>query len=514
MDTMQIVVAVVIFGVLIVSLIGIRAGAGSSHTLEGWVVNDRGMGPLMTWFLLGTEVYTAFTFIGLAGFAYARGGGVFYNVATNDVGYALGFFILPAIWLVGRRFGYVTQADFIEGRYGSRGLGIFVALCTALIMIAYVDLNIEGLGAILSVLLEGRINLTQAEVLGFIILTLAVFFGGIRGNAIQSAIKDILMFASIATLFVVVPFHYFGGFGPMFERLIAEVPQRITMPGPTKQLGLGWFTTTVLLTGFGQWMWPQWFNVAYTGRGPRTLKLQAVFMPFYQLVKVAVITIGFGAILIFAGGNVAGNNVVMLLARELLPTWFLALFALAAVLSAIVPAGPIVMVSCTLLARNVYAKLRPDTSSRTVFLLSRYMVFPLAVMALGLALVAHSLIVVVLLVAYDFIAQLVPAVLIGGLLWRRATAGGVMAGLLVGWISCAALHLAGYDQIWGMAVGFVALVANTIVFFIVSLMTRPLDRAVLDPFFETIYERPDTRLEHASATTMSEPLSRPARSGS
>ncbi|HKM64238.1 MAG TPA: hypothetical protein VJY39_17285 [Acidisphaera sp.] len=315
MDPMQIVLGVVLLGVLLVTWLGIQGGTKASRTLEGWVVNNRGMGPVMTWFLLGTEVYTAFTFLGLAGFAYARGGGVFYNVATNDVGYALGFFVLPAVWLLGRRFGFVTQADFISGRYQSRALGIFVAFCTALIMIAYVDLNIEGLGAVISVLLEGRVDLTEAEVLGFVILTLAVFFGGIKGSALQSAVKDILMFVSIATLFVVVPLTYFGDFGTMFQRLATEVPARITMPGPTGKLGLSWFVTTVLLTGFGQWMWPQWFNVAYTGRGPRTLKLQAVFMPFYQLVKVAVITVGFAAILIFASHPVPGNNVVMLLAK-------------------------------------------------------------------------------------------------------------------------------------------------------------------------------------------------------
>ena len=489
MTSGHIVVAVVLVGVLVITLLGIRLGRGSSKTLEGWVVNSRGMGPLLTWFLLGTEVYTAFTFLGLAGFAYARGGGVFYNVATNDVGYAIGFFLLPAIWLLGRRFGYVTQSDFIEGRYQSRGLAIFTALCTALIMIAYVDLNIEGLGAILSVLLEGRINLTEAEAAGFIILTLAVFFGGIRGNAIQSAAKDILMFVAIAALFLLVPYHFFGGFGAMFDRLAAEVPARITMPGPTGKLGYSWFATTVLLTGFGQWMWPQWFNVAYTGRGPRTLKLQAVFMPFYQLVKVAVITVGFAAILIFAGHPVPGNDVVMTLAKQLFPTWFLAIFALAAVLSAIVPAGPIVMVSCTLLARNVYAKLLPHTTERRVFQMSRWMVFPITLLALLLALVARDLIVVVLLVAYDFIAQLLPAVLIGGLLWRRATAQGVLAGLLVGWASCTVLHLAGFEQVWGMATGFVALIGNIVVFAAVSLLTRPVDKALLDQFWGTVYQR-------------------------
>jgi SSS family solute:Na+ symporter len=492
MDKMQIVLLIVLLGVLLVTWLGIQGGARSSHTLEGWVVNNRGMGPIMTWFLLGTEVYTAFTFLGLAGFAYARGGGVFYNVATNDVGYALGFFVLPAIWLAGRRFGFVTQADFIKTRYQSRALSVFVALCTALIMIAYIDLNIEGLAAVLNVLLDGRIALPQAEVIGFVILTLTVFFGGIKGNALQSAVKDVLMFVSIATLFVLVPLHYFGGFGTLFQRLAHEVPQRITMPGPTGQLGPAWFATTILVTGFGQWMWPQWFNVAYTGRGPRTLKLQAVFMPFYQLVKVAVITIGFAAILIFAANPIPGNNVIMTLAKDLFPAWFLALFALAAVLSAIVPAGPIVMVSCTLLVRNVLAELRPGMSDRSVFLASRGLVFPITLAALGLAMVARSLIVIILLVAYDFIAQLLPGVLIGGLLWRRATAPGVIAGLLVGWVSCGALHLLGYEQIWGMAVGFVSLLANTAVFAAVSLVTRPVERQALDRFFGAIYTRGET----------------------
>ena len=489
MDTGVAITAIVLVGVLAITLVGIRMGRSASRTLEGWVVNSRNMGPVMTWFLLGTEVYTAFTFLGLAGFAFARGGGVFYNVATNDVGYAIGFFLLPAMWLLGRRLGYVTQSDFIEGRYQSRALGIFTGLCTALIMIAYVDLNIEGLGAILSVLLDGHLDLIEAEAVGFIILTFSVFFGGIRGNAVQSVAKDVLMFVSIAALFVVVPLHFFGGFGAMFERLSVEVPKRITMPGPSGNLGLSWFATTVLLTGFGQWMWPQWFNVAFTGRGPRTLKLQAVFMPFYQLVKVAVITIGFAAILIFAGKAISGNDVVMTLAKQLFPAWFLALFALAAVLSAIVPAGPIVMVSCTLLSRNVFGKLRPGTSDRTIFALTRWLVFPITLLALLLAVVAHSLIVVVLLVAYDFIAQLLPAVLIGGLFWRRATAAGVLAGLLVGWVSCAVLHLTGFEQVWGMATGFVCLIGNIVVFVAVSLVTRPVDAAVLDELWGTVYAR-------------------------
>ncbi|MHB8146176.1 MAG: sodium:solute symporter family protein [Vulcanimicrobiaceae bacterium] len=483
--SVSVILGVVIVGVVLVTWVGIQGGAGASKTFEGWALNSRLMGTVLVWFLLGTEIYTAFTFLGLAGFAYARGGGVFYNVGTNNVGYALGFFILPAIWLLGKRFSYVTQSDFIAGRYQSRGLGIFVAICTAIIMIAYIDLNIEGLGAILHITMGGLINLTQSEVIGFAVLAVSVFFGGIRGNAWQSVIKDILMFIAIGALFFVVPLRFFGGFGPMFHRLATEIPQRITMPGPHK-LGEGWFITTALLTGLGMWMWPQWFSVAFTARSPRTLKLQAVFMPFYQLVKVAVIGIGFAAIIIFAGEKVAGNNVVMTLAVRAFPTWFLAIFTLAAVLSALIPAGPIIVTSCTLLARNLYAQFRPSATQPDILRISRLLVFPVTAAALYLAIVAPALIVVVLLVAYDFIAQLVPAVVIGGIFWRRATLPGALSGIIVGWVLSAFLLITKHDPIFGLNAGFVALCANAVVFFVVSLLTKPVDSAFLDNFFETL----------------------------
>lgn len=489
MSDLDFILGFVALGVLVVTWIGVRSGRSASTTLAGWMVNDRRMGPMLTWFLLGTEIYTAFTFLGLAGFAFAKGGGAFYNVATNDVGYALGFMILPAIGLIGRRFGHVTQSDFIEARYQSRALGMIVAFSSALIMIAYIDLNIEGLGAILTVLTDHRLNVLSADTIGFAILSVAVFFGGIRGNAWQSMIKDILMFVAIAALFFIVPLRFFHGFGPMFHRMMTEIPKQITMPGPTGKLGLGWFVTTILLTGFGQWMWPQWFNVAYSARGGRTLKIQAVFMPLYQLVKVAVITIGFAAVLIFAGQHVAGNQVVMLLAKQLFPVWFLAIFALAAVLSAIVPAGPIIMMSCTLLAHNVYAKLRPQAQPRAIFTLSRSLVFVVTLAALILAVVAHSLIVIVLLVAYDFIAQLLPGIVIGGLLWRRATTAGTLAGLATGWTTSIVLLLTGHGQVWHMNAGFVALVANIAVFVIVSLLTSPVPAAYLDDFLQAARPR-------------------------
>ena len=487
MTETTLVLLIALAAVVLITVGGIIMGKDQSRDLEGWLVNSRLMGPVLVWFLLGTEIYTAFTFQGLAGFAFAKGSAAFYNVALNDVAYALGFFILPAVWLIGKKFGYVTQSDFLAGRYQSKNLGVFVAFTSAIIMIAYIDLNIEGLGAVVRVIGQNAFSQTASDLVGFLVLALAVFLGGIRGNAWQSVIKDILMFVAVVTIFIVVPIHYFGSFGHMYTDMMTKLPQYLVLPGVSKHLGPLWLVSTVAITGMGQWMWPQWFGVAYTARSPRTLKLQAVFMPLYQLVKVMMITVGLAAVLIFAADKVKGNDVVMLLALKTFPIWFLALFTIAAVFAAMIPAGPIIMTSAGLIAKNVYAALVPETSDSTIYRLTKGLVFPLTLVAFLLAILAPALIVVVLLVAYDFIAQLFPAVVIGGLFWRRATKEGATAGIVVGWVLSAVLLLTNHGLLLGINAGLIALIGNLVVFFGVSALTRPVARDDLDQFFAAAF---------------------------
>ncbi|WP_255950198.1 sodium:solute symporter family protein [Streptomyces odontomachi] len=457
----------------VILVIGALAGRTKNDNLEGWLVHHRGMGPLLLWFLLGSEIYTAFTFQGLAGYSYTKGAAGFYNVAQNDVAYGLAFLILPCIWVLGKKYGYVTQADFVAHRYGSKALGVFVALSTALIMIAYIDLNIEGLSAIFKVIGGDAIPPLVGNVLGFAVLATSVFIGGIRGNAMQSVVKDLLMFGAVAAVFIAVPLHYFSGFGSMYGAFSEKIPDYFQLPSATAHdLGPTWLISTVLITGLGQWMWPQWFGTAFTATTPKALKKQAVFMPFYQIVKVAVLVVGFAAV-IALGTGLAGNDVIMHIMQRIFPDWALLLFVVAGMLSAIVPAGPIVMTSASLLSRNVVQVLRPATTDRSVFWLTRALVFPLTGLALVITLAAPALIVQVLLVAYSFIAQLFPGIVIGGIFWTRATKQGMVSGLLAGWLVCGVLTLTDHDPYGGIAAGLIALVANVIVFVGVSLVTEP-----------------------------------------
>ncbi len=494
--TILVAACVLTFAILVIAAL---PGRSSSRDLEGWLVHHRGMGSVLLWFLLGSEIYTAFTFQGLAGYSYTEGAAGFYNVAQNDVAYALAFLLLPCIWALGKKYGYLTQSDFVAHRYGSKALGAFVALTTALIMVAYIDLNIEGLSAIFQVVGAGAVSPVLGNVLGFLILAAAVFIGGIRGNAIQSVIKDALMIFAVAAVFIVVPLHYFGGFGSMYGAFSQTIPHDFQIPSATAHsLGPAWLISTVVMTGLGQWMWPQWFGTAFTATSPRTLKKQAVFMPFYQLVKVAVLVVGFAAV-IALGSGLNGNDIVMHIMRQVFPGWLLIVLVLAGLLAAIVPAGPIIMTSATLLARNVFQEIRPATTDKTVFLLTRLLVFPLTGAALLITLVFPALIVNVLLVAYAFIAQLVPGVVIGGIFWTRATKEGMFAGLLTGWVISGVLMTTGHDPVAGISAGFVGLAANLVVFVLVSLVTKPAGTA--QPVSVTLAETADQDLPERVALT-------------
>jgi solute:Na+ symporter, SSS family len=88
----------------------------------------------------------------------------------------------------------------------------------------------------------------------------------------------------------------------------------------------------------------------------------------------------------------AGKAVTAWLALNI-TGWVLIVLVLAGLLAAIVPAGPIVMTSASLLARNVVQALRPGMADRRVFWLTRALVFPLTGAALLITLAFPALIV-------------------------------------------------------------------------------------------------------------------------
>src|SRR6266480_7997135 len=157
-------IVIVLF--LAVTLVGFaaarwRAAEDKLH-LNEWGLGGRSFGTFVTWFLLGGDLYTAYTFIAVPALVYAVGSTGFFAVPYTIIVFPLVFVFLPRLWSVSHVHGYVTPADFVRGRYGSRGLSLAVAATGILATMPYIALQLVGIQAVLEVMGVGGSGNTLA----------------------------------------------------------------------------------------------------------------------------------------------------------------------------------------------------------------------------------------------------------------------------------------------------------------------------------------------------------------
>ncbi|MGA8186085.1 MAG: sodium:solute symporter family protein [Terriglobia bacterium] len=454
------------------SFIGFRAGASRRMDLEQWTVADRGFGVILVWLLMAGEVYTTFSFLGASGWAYSRGGPTLYILAYLTLAYVVSFYILPQLWETARAQGLQTQSDFFEKRYGSKVLAALVAAVGVVFIVPYLQLQLKGMGIIVEVASFGKIHHTAAMMIGGALVAGFVFTSGVRAVALVSVLKDILLLGAALVIGLAIPYHWFGGFGPMFKAIARIHPGHLTMPGTTLHMGHAWFISTVLLTSLGVYMWPHNFGASFTAKSSDTLRRNAVVMPLYTLLLPLIFFAGFAALLVVPGLK-DGDLSLLTVVQKTFPPWFLGVVGGAGALTAMVPSAILILTASTLFAKNFFRPIfAPSMSDDSVVKLAKGASVVMMAVALLFALSGARTIVALLLLGYAGVTQFFPGVVLG-LYWSRASRAGVFSGLVLGIATVTFLTLSGRDPLMGLNAGFVALVLNFIVVITVSLMTRP-----------------------------------------
>jgi SSS family solute:Na+ symporter len=468
---------IILITIIFSAAVGIFAGRKVKMNLENWTVGGRRFGVVLIWLLMAGEIYTTFTFLGASGWAYSRGAPTFYILIYGTLAYTASFFILPAVWKAGKRFGLHTQPDYFVKRYGSRGLGVMVALIGVVSIIPYLQLQLTGLGFIVEVSSNGAIRSNLAILLAFVLTCAFVFTSGIRGSAWVSVIKDVLMIAAVAVVGIGVPRIYFGSHGKMFRALVESRPDHLVFPGATTNLDVLWVMTTALLTGLGFYMWPHVFGSAFSAKSAETIKKNAVIMPFYQIPVLLVFMVGFTALQVLPGLK-NGDLAFLELVNKTYPSWFMGFVGAAGAVTAMVPSSVLVLFASTLLAKNVYqAAFSPRAGEETVLRLSRIMVLVIMGFALLFAFYLPNALVNLLLIGYDGVTQFFPGVVLG-LFWKGVRRSGVLWGLTTGFVLAAVLVFTKHDPFLGMNAGFVALVVNAAVTVAVSCLSGVKDENI------------------------------------
>ncbi|MBW3707169.1 sodium:solute symporter family protein, partial [Streptomyces griseus] len=218
-------------------------------------VGGRSLGPVFIWVLMAGEGYTSFSYLGAAGWGYNYGAPVLYVVAYMSCGYAIGYVVGPMLWAYARRHGLVGITDMVAHRFGRPWLGAVVAVLATVFLLPYIQLQITGMGVVLSVISYGAVSLNWAYFVAFAVTTGFVVVSGLRGSAWVSVLKDVLVIATLGFLAFSVPLHYFDGYGPFLDRLVTEKGEWLTLPGHGGGSGDGggsgfgelWFISTTFL---------------------------------------------------------------------------------------------------------------------------------------------------------------------------------------------------------------------------------------------------------------------------
>src|SRR5579864_8457160 len=460
--------------------IGFLAGVRRKMNLEQWTVGGRGFGAVLMYLLMAGEVYTTLSFLGASGWSYSRGGPTLYILAYLALGYVVSFFILPQIWAMGKKYGLQTQSDFFSVRYGNKYLGAFVCVVGVVFLIPYLQLQLTGLGIIVSISSFDGIGRTPAMVISVVLLTAFVFANGVRAVAWVSVLKDLLMVFAAFSVGIGIPYIHYGGIGPMFAALAHARPAHLTMPGATANLGHPWYISTVLLTSLGFCMWPHQFAATFTAKNGDTLRRNAVVMPLYTITLAFIFFVGFTAVLV-APGLPDGDLALLTIVRRSFPAWLLGVVGGAGALTAIVPASILILTAATLFAKNLCRPIfAPGMTDDQVAKLARAMVVVLSAISLYLATHSSATLVSLLLLGYAGVSQFFPGVVLG-LYWERVTMSGVFAGMIAGVATVVFLVLTHQDPFFGWSAGLVALCINFLITTILSLITRahlpPLDRS-------------------------------------
>src|SRR6476661_7320099 len=225
-------VAVTVFAFLflLVTVLGFAAArwrrAESLDSLDEWGLGGRGFGTFVAWFLIGGDIYTAYTFIAVPATLYAGSAVGFFAVPYTIVVYPLIFLFLPRLWSVSHRHGYVTPADFVEGRYDSRALALMIALTGILATMPYIALQLVGMQVVLEVMGigTGSDNWFVQDLplfIAFAVLAAYTYSSGLRAPALIAFVKDSLIYIVIFTAVIYLPTQL-GGWDAIFDKASAS----------------------------------------------------------------------------------------------------------------------------------------------------------------------------------------------------------------------------------------------------------------------------------------------------
>jgi SSS family solute:Na+ symporter len=419
---------------LVVTLIGFASArwrpAEDPMQLSEWGLGGRGFGTFVSWFLLGGDLYTAYTFIAVPALVYAAGAEGFYALAFTIMVFPIVFIFGPRLWSVARVHGYVTPGEFVRGRHGSQGLGLAVMVTGILATMPYIALQLVGIESVLTVMGIGSTSGNALVrdlplIIAFGVLAAYTYLAGLRAPALIAFVKDILIYVTVIVGIIYIPGRI-GGWGHIFSA--ASTHLKTVNPATGKPFGSivvmpagEWaFASLALGSALALFVYPHAVTGIFATKRRDVIRRNVAMLPAYSLILGLIALFGYMARAVpavNAGVKAGGGNAqlsVPLLFAHMFPSWMAGIGDSAIFIGALVPAAIMSIAAANLFTRNIYKELlKPDATPAQETRVARLASLFMKVGALGFALALNKTFSINLqLLGGIWILQTFPAIVI------------------------------------------------------------------------------------------------------
>lgn len=422
----------------VVSILAFKAAhwrAGDLHRLQEWGLAGRRFGSIASWFLLGGNIYTAYSFIAVPGLIFASGAPGFFAIPYLVLTYPLAFIVLPRFWSIARRRGYITPADFVRDRFG-KGLALIVALTGILATMPYIALQILGIEVSLA---QMGVPVEVSLLIAFAILAMYTYTSGLRAPAMIAVVKDLCIWIVVLVAIIYIPLKL-GGFGKIFAAVQLKALQHpATFHEFLRPADYGSYASLALGSALALFLYPHVLTGVLSTNSRKVIKRNAILLPFYTILLGMIALLGYAAIA--AGIEPAGayqtNSALPALFAKMFPDWFAGFALVAIAVGALVPAAIMSIAAANLFTRNIYREFfHPNCTESEESKMARNVSLLVKLGALAFILFFPTALAINLqLLSNIWIIQTLPVVFLGlytNWFHRRALLIGLLGGLILG----------------------------------------------------------------------------------
>ena len=392
MGIATIIFVILVIGVLIIVDSAARLRGDDLTKLHEWGLGGRQFGLLMSWFLVGGDIYTAYTFIAVPALMFGVGALAYFAVSYTLMANVVLFLIFPRLWRVSARHGYVTGAEFVRARYGNKLLALAIGITGILATVPYIALQLVGMQTVIGALgftgtgLGAHLPLIMAVTL----VALFTVTSGLRAVAMLAVVKNLLIFLTVLIAFFVIA-HQLGGFGAIFAKL---PPSHLLLAKP--QAGSTGLTTGYATLALGSamalFLYPHAMTGVLAARSRDVVRRNAFLLPAFSfmlglvaLFGVMAVAAGVAHLPQFAHGfKIFGPNFAFpALLLHSMPGWFVGIAFAAIAIGALVPAAIMGIAAANIFTRDIWRQfIAPSMRQGTESLIAKLFAIAIIIGAL------------------------------------------------------------------------------------------------------------------------------------